>query len=88
MKVFYGQRTFLEFPEKNQERQRSTLVFVQIAKQNVVSFTMASRFHCNFELELTEDFMEVTETLTVIVNNGEKVSALYLLIFLRLSVVG
>lgn len=75
MKVFYGQRTFLEFPEKNQERQRSTLVFVQIAI-------------LNFELELTEDFMEVTETLTVIVNNGEKVSALYLLIFLRLSVVG
>jgi hypothetical protein len=24
MKVFYGQRTFSEFPEKDKERQRST----------------------------------------------------------------
>lgn len=49
---------------------------------------MASRFRCNFELELQEDFMEVTETVTVEVNNGEKVSALCLFLFLRLSVVG
>jgi hypothetical protein len=85
MKVFYGQRTFSEFPEKDKERKRSTLVFVLIAKKNVVSFTMASNYHCNFELELADDFMEVTETLTAKV--GENVSALYLLLYLYLSVV-
>jgi hypothetical protein len=81
MKVFYDQRTFSEFPEKDKERQRSTLVFVLIAKKNVVSFTMASNFHCNFELELADDFMEITETLSAVTNDGAKVSALYLLLF-------
>jgi hypothetical protein len=46
---------------------------------------MASNYHCNFELELADDFMEVTETLTAVL--GENVSALYLLLYLYLSVV-
>jgi hypothetical protein len=42
---------------------------------------MASNFHCNFELELADDFMEITETLSAVTNDGAKVSALYLLLF-------
>jgi hypothetical protein len=81
--VFYGQRTFSEFPEKDKGRQRSTLVFVLVAKKNLVSFTMASNFHCNFDLQLADDFMEITDTLTAVV--GENVSSLYLLLYLYLS---
>jgi hypothetical protein len=82
--VFYGQRTFSEFPEKDKGKQRSTLVFVLVAKKNVV-FTMASKFHCNFELELADDFMEITDTLTAVV--GDNVSALHLLLYLYINVV-
>jgi hypothetical protein len=83
-KVFYGQRTFSEFPEKDKGRQRRTLVFVLIALKNLVSFTMASNGQCNFDLELADDFMEVTETLTAVV--GDNVSALYLLLYLNVNV--
>lgn len=85
--MFYDQRTFSEFPEKDKERQRSTLVFVLIAEKNVVSFIMASNFYCNFELELADDFMEVTETLTAVTNDGAKVSGSAHYIFLFLSLI-
>ncbi len=44
---------------------------------------MASNFHCNFDLQLADDFMEITDTLTAVV--GENVSSLYLLLYLYLS---